>query len=59
MTHTSLTTALALYRNKTFGLEQAASYGGVPTPKLASELRARGIQIRTEDQDALPGRTAN
>ena len=59
MTHTSLTTALALYRSETLGLEQAADYGGVATPKLASELRARGIRIRTEDEDTLPGHTAN
>jgi predicted HTH domain antitoxin len=59
MTYTSLTTALALYRSETLGLEQAAAYGGVATPKLAAELRARGIQIRTEDEDALPGHTAN
>ena len=59
MTHTSLTTVLALYRSETLGLEQAANYGGVGTPKLASELRARGIRIRTEDEGTLPGHTAN
>ena len=58
MTYTSLTTALTLYRGETLGLEQAANYGGVPTEKMASELRSRGIQIREEDWDLLPT-TAN
>lgn len=59
MTFTSLTTALALYRNRTLSLEQAANYGGVPASKIASELRSRGIQVREEDAHALPAHTAN
>jgi predicted HTH domain antitoxin len=53
MSYTSLTTALTLYRGGTLGLEQAAAYGGVQTPKLAAALRSRGIEVREEDSDAL------
>ena len=49
MTYTSLTTALTLYRGRTLGLEQAATYGGVPPQKFASELRSRGIPVREEE----------
>jgi len=59
MTFTSLTTALALYRSRTLSLEQAANYGGVQTSKLASELRSRGIRVRDEGRDALPGQALN
>jgi len=59
MTFTTLMTALALYRSRTLGLEQAADYGGVSTTKLVSELRSRGIRVHEEDRDALPGRAAN
>jgi len=53
MSYTSLTTALTLYYGGTLGLEQAASYGGVGTGKLASELRSRGFDVREEDWDVL------
>jgi len=59
MTYTSLTTALTLYRGRTLGLEQAATYGGVPTEKFTAELRSRGIRVREEDGDARPGRAVN
>ncbi len=58
MSYTSLTTALTLYRGGTLSLEQAASYGGVETGKLASELRSRGFDVREEDWDVL-AETAN
>lgn len=53
MSYTSLTTALTLYHGGILSLEQAASYGGVETRKLASELRSRGFDIREEDWDVL------
>ena len=53
MTYTSLTTALTLYRGGTLDLEQAASYGGVGTGKLVSELRSRGFDVHEEDHDLL------
>ncbi|MFO7926057.1 MAG: DUF7317 family protein [Halobacteriota archaeon] len=48
MTHTSLMTALTLYRSETVTLEQAARYSGVPATNVAVALRARGIPVREE-----------
>lgn len=59
MTHTSLTTALTLYRGQTLGLEQAAAYGGVPTGKFTAELRSRGIRVREETADSPTAHAAN
>ena len=54
MTYTSLTTALALYRGRTLGLEQAAAYSGVAPQKFTAELRSRGIQVREEKAGCHP-----
>lgn len=53
MTHTSLMTALTLYRSETVTLEQAARYSGVPAANVAVALRARGIPVREEIDDPV------
>jgi predicted HTH domain antitoxin len=53
MTHTSLMTALTLYRSETVTLEGAARYSGVPAANVAVALRARGIPVREEISDSV------
>jgi predicted HTH domain antitoxin len=59
MSYQTLTAALTLYRSGTLSLEQAANHSGVPTAKVASELRSRGISVRETDRDTFDGRQIN
>lgn len=48
MTRKAYTTALALYRSRTFSLEEAAAYSGVSEAKVTVSLRSHGITVREE-----------
>jgi predicted HTH domain antitoxin len=56
MSFRSLTTALELYRSGTLTLDEAADRAGVSPTKLTAELRARGIQIDSDETGAEFGR---
>ncbi|MBX0322563.1 hypothetical protein EGH21_05930 [Halomicroarcula sp. F13] len=53
MSSKSLTTALTLYRSKTYTLEQAADFSGRSAGDVASALRSRGIAVREADEQSL------
>ncbi|GGO02734.1 MULTISPECIES: DUF7317 family protein [Haloarcula] len=54
MSSKSFTTALTLYRSRTYTLEQAAGFSGLSTGEMASALRSRGIDVREADEQSLP-----
>ncbi|MDS0259519.1 hypothetical protein NDI56_08950 [Haloarcula sp. S1CR25-12] len=53
MTYTPLSESVELYQTTELSLSQVASRAGVDESELASELRASGIALRSEDQDAV------
>ncbi|MDS0283527.1 hypothetical protein [Haloarcula onubensis] len=52
MTYTPLGESVELYRTTELSLSQIAARAGVSEGELASELRANGVALRSEDQDA-------
>lgn len=53
MTYTPLSESVEMYRTTELSLSQIAARAGVDESELASELRSRGIALRSEDQDAV------
>ncbi|MDS0261620.1 UPF0175 family protein [Haloarcula sp. S1CR25-12] len=58
MSHTTLNTALQLYRDGTFTLETASAQSDCSRAKLVAELQSHGISLRDEDKAALAERGA-
>ena len=53
MTYTPLSESVELYRTTELSLSQIAARAGVDESDLASELRASGVALRSDDQDAV------
>jgi len=53
MTYTPLSESVELYQTTELSLSQIAARAGVDENELASELRASGVALRSEDQDAV------
>ena len=59
MTYTPLSESVEMYQTTELSLSQIASRAGVSEDELASELRSRGISLRSEDQGAVGTTTRN
>jgi len=59
MTYTPLSESVEMYQTTELSLSQIASRAGVSEDELASELRSRGISLRSEDQGAVSTTTRN
>jgi len=53
MTYTPLSESVEMYQTTELSLSQIAARAGVDESELASELRSRGITLRSEDQSAV------
>ncbi|WP_324663884.1 DUF7317 family protein [Haloarcula sediminis] len=53
MTYTPLSESVEMYRTTELSLSQIAARAGIDESELASELRSRGITLRSEDQGAV------
>jgi predicted HTH domain antitoxin len=53
MTYTPLSESVELYQTTELSLSQIAARAGVAEDELASELRSRGITLRSEDQGGV------
>ena len=53
MTYTPLSESVEMYRTTELSLSQIAAQAGVDEGELTSELRSRGISLRSEDQGAV------
>ena len=59
MTYTPLSESVEMYQTTELSLSQIASRAGVSEDELASELRSRGVSLRSEDQSAVGTTTRN
>ncbi|WP_262180653.1 hypothetical protein [Haloarcula laminariae] len=59
MTYTPLGESVETYRTTELGLSRIAARAGVDESELASELRSRGITLRSEDRGAVATTTRN
>ena len=59
MTYTPLSESVEMYQTTELSLSQIAARAGVDESELASELRSRGISLRSEDQGAVGTTTRN
>jgi len=50
MSYTPLSESVEMYQTTELSLSQIAARAGVDESELASELRSRGITLRSEDQ---------
>jgi len=53
MARNTLNTAVELYQNGTFTLDQASAQSECSAAKLAAELQARDIPLREADRDVF------
>jgi len=53
MTYTPLSESVELYQTTELSLSRIASQAGVSESELASELRANGVALRSEDEDTV------
>ena len=53
MTYTPLSESVEMYQTTELSLSRIAARAGVDEAELASELRSRGIALRSEDENAV------
>lgn len=59
MTYTPLSESVEMYRTTELSLSRVAARAGVDESELVSELRSRGITLRSGDRGAVSTTTRN